>query len=283
MRGERGDRRGSRRPAFAQLPVPTSRRRSRCRPCRCRSRSRPCRCRSRCRRSRCPVPVPTVQAPVPVPTSRCPTAPARRRRRRLGGGGGSARAAAPAVLGLAARGLIRLFSGDRRRRLVQRRLRRDPRRGPAVVLVRLPSSAAGGDAGRDVAGRRSTRERRPRLRVSGDARATIAAPALLGPRARRGHRRDCELRETVTERERCLDDLSSRASGGAHRCAPGVGAGAAALARRRRPAARHPVKRVVRLERTGLKRLRALAGRGVRAARDAATAAAADARRDGAA
>ena len=94
-------------------------------------------------------------------------------------------------------------------------------------------------------------------------------------RPRGDRRRDCELRETVSDTARCLDDLSS-AQRRVLTLRAGVGAGPprsrSGVARRLRISER----RVVRLERTGLRRLRSLDRVGACAPPTAPTATSAD-------
>ena len=83
-----------------------------------------------------------------------------------------------------------------------------------------------------------------------------ALPLREGP----GKRRDCVLRTTVKTASRCLDDLSTP-----QRRVLKLRAGLGASPRSRRGVARRldiTVRRVTRLERTGLSRLRTLTGQG---------------------
>ena len=97
-------------------------------------------------------------------------------------------------------------------------------------------------------------------------------------RPRGDRRRDCELRATVTDTARCLDDLAA-AQRRVLTLRAGVGAGPPRSRGRVARQLRISERRVIRLERSGLKRLRSLdkAGACAPPAAAATTAQAADA------
>ena len=105
-----------------------------------------------------------------------------------------------------------------------------------------------------------------RTQAAASSRAATDAASLRTATARcrsakdRGKRRDCVLRTTVKTASRCLDDLSTP-----QRRVLKLRAGLGASPRSRRGVARRldiTVRRVTRLERTGLSRLRTLTGQG---------------------
>ncbi len=129
------------------------------------------------------------------------------------------------------------------------------------------TSAGGGAASRSAA-RSDTAATRAGggTQAAASSRAATDAASLRTATARcrsakdMGKRRDCVLRTTVKTASRCLDDLSSP-----QRRVLKLRAGLGASPRSRRGVARRldiTVRRVTRLERTGLSRLRTLTGQG---------------------
>ena len=241
-------------PAFAQLPVPTV---------------------------QAPVPVPTVQVPVPVPTVRVPVptvqAPVPVPTVQVpqvevpsvppvappsGGGGGGSGGGSSGSGGGSSSG-SRSSSGG----------------GASGGGSRSSSSGGGGgssasssgggsspstSSSRSAAGRSNAPRRGSKSRSSASSRRTStskASPTCASAKAGTPERRECELRKTVATASRCLSDLSPaqrrvlvlRAGVG-----PGPPRSRGGVAKRLKISTR----RVIRLERTGLTRLRTLAKRG---------------------
>ena len=243
-----------------------------------------------------PVPVPTVQVPIPVPTV-VPEIPGvtthdggsggggssgggggssgggstgGRRRRSTGGGGstsGGGAASAVAARAVAAASGGRSGGGSGGGGATRRRLGRwrDGRwlGGGATSGGRV----GGGAATRRRCARRQGRGARwepdaaaASSRAATDAASLRTATARCRSAKDRGKRRDCVLRTTVKTASRCLDDLSTP-----QRRVLKLRAGLGAAPRSRRGVARRldiTVRRVTRLERTGLSRLRTLTGQG---------------------
>ena len=196
------------------------------------------------------VPVPRVPLPdVPVPTVAPPPA---------GGGGGGGGGAAPAANGggpglrAAHRRAVPRRPGpppEGRRRRARTRAVARPRR--VRWRRRCAPAAAPRSASRGGSGGRSSGARASALSASPKDRAV----------KRRVERREKRLRETVAKTSGCLDDLSS-AQRRVLTLRSGVGA---ADPTSRRGVARRldiSVRRVTRLERSGLKRLRSLGANG---------------------
>ena len=246
-----------------------------------------------------PVPVPTVQVPIPVPTV-VPEIPGVTTHDGGSGGGGSGGGGSSGQGGSTAAGRRRRggrrFDGRRRgvggggaasgggsgggageRRPVGwwlgRRLGGDA--AAARAAARQVTAASGGAAsggGASGAARGDTAAARAGRRTQAAASSSAAtdAASLRTATARcrsakdRGKRRDCVLRTTVKTASRCLDDLSTP-----QRRVLTLRAGLGASPRSRRGVARRldiTVRRVTRLERTGLSRLRTLTGQGACAA-----------------
>ncbi len=211
-----------------------------------------------------PVPVPTVQAPVPVPTVQVPKVPVPDvpvpAVPPVGGSGGSSGSSGGSAGGGGARAAV--AAGRRRRR------GGSARGGSAGGGSSGGGAAGGGSAGgggatgggsdasrtgsSPGAGGSANPRSSTRSRGSGTASAACRGSAQS---------RECILRETVARSTACLDALSS-AQRRVLMLRAGVGAGPPRSRGGVAKKLRISERRVVRLERTGLSRLRSLARQG---------------------
>ena len=206
-----------------------------------------------------PVPVPTVQVPIPVPKVPVPTAPP------TGGGGGGAGGGRRRSGGSGGVGRQRRRLGRQRRRRGQQRRRLEQRwHGQRVRLGRrLQRRRQRLQQRRDRQRRHEVRERQRRQVI---VRAPLVADRSGGAHPRR--RPTCAGRARSSGSGACArpspgrpaaSTTSHRASGACFGSGPGVGE---RPARSRTNVAKRldiSVKRVARLETTGLRRLRTLA------------------------